>query len=214
MRFTTAVLLFALLTLPRVSSAQERGSVSFVSGFSMAHGSTLSGIASSLSPGMSGNVNLAGRVALSIAPGFQAVGEIGRLGNVLPPLVTSIISFTPYEVRAPAFYGEGGMRAFASPHSAVNPYVEATGGFARLNVKIAGLNATADDLLALGLGLTSRTSPTAGLGGGVMFHAGALTLDAGYRYKKIFGRNFLETLLGGGQELTSHQVAFGVGMRF
>jgi hypothetical protein len=214
MRFTMTALFLTVALFPRSSAAQDRGSVSFVSGFSMAQGSTLSSIASSLSPGVGSNVNLAGRVALTIAPGFQAVGEVGRLGNVLPPLVTSVLSYTPYEVRAPAFYGEGGMRVFASPHSAVNPYVEATGGFARLNLKIGGISATADELLALGLGLTSRTSPTAGLGGGVMFHAGALTLDAGYRYKKIFARNFIETLLSGGQELTSHQVAFGVGVRF
>jgi hypothetical protein len=214
MKITTTTILLALVVLPRPAAAQERGSVSFVSGISMAQGSTLTAIASAVSPGVSSTVNLGGRLALNIAPGFQAVGEVGRLGNVLPPLVTSIVSLTPYDVRTSALYGEGGMRAFASPHSAVNPYVEATGGMARLNVRISGFNATTDDLLALGLGLTSRTSPMAGLGGGVMFHAGALTLDAGYRYKKIFAKNFIENLLSGGQELTSHQVAFGVGVRF
>ena len=211
---TTTAILLALLSLPRITAAQERGSVNFVSGMSVAQGNTLSNIASALSPGVSSHVNLAGRINLTIAPGFQAVGEVGRLGNVLPPLVTALSSFSPYDVRASAFYGEGGVRAFASPHSSVNPYVEATAGYAHLNMRIAGISATADDLLNLGLGLTSRTSPLAGIGGGVMFHAGRLTLDAGYRYKKIFARNLVETLLGGGQALTSHQVAFGVGLGF
>jgi hypothetical protein len=210
----TTVMLLSLVLLPRASGAQEHGSVSFVSGVTMAQNSTLGSIASAVSPGFSSNVNLAGRVAFNLAPGFQAVGEVGRLGNVLPPLVTSISSFTPYGIHASAMYGEGGVRVFAGSRSAVNPYVEATGGFARLNLKISGLSATTDDLLALGLGLTSRTSPLAGLGGGVMFHAGALTFDAGYRYKKIFARDFVSNLLGGGQDLTSHQVAAGVGVRF
>jgi opacity protein-like surface antigen len=106
------------------------------------------------------------------------------------------------------------MRAFLGGGSAVHPYVEATGGFAHLNVRAVGFNATVDDLLALDLGVTSRTSPAAGLGGGVTFQSGRLMLDAGYRYKKIFARDFVTTLLGGGQDLTSHQVVFGVGVRF
>ena len=96
----------------------------------------------------------------------------------------------------------------------MSPYIEATGGFARMNVRAVGFNATAEELLALGLTFTNRTSPVAGLGGGVAFHAGRLMLDAGYRYKKIFARDFVTTLLGGGDHLTSHQVMFGAGVRF
>jgi hypothetical protein len=214
MRLRTIGTILALLVLPRVSAAQERGTVSFVSGFSVSQGSAISDIATAVSPGVSSTLNIAGRVNVDIAPGFQAVGEVGRLGNVLPPLFTSILSLSPYDVKASALYGEGGVRAFASPRSKVNPYVEATGGFARLNLRVAGISATADDLLALGLGLTARTSPMAGLGGGVMLHAGSLTLDAGYRYKKIFARDIVTTLLGGGQEITSHQLAVGLGVRF
>ena len=154
-------------------------------------------------------------MAFSLAPGFQAVGEVGRLGNVLPPLTTSLLAFSPVEVRARAFYEEGGVRLFAASRSAVHPYVEATGGMAQLSLRVAGINATTDELIRLGLGFTSRTSPLAGLGAGVMFNAGAVTFDAGYRYKKIFTRDFVGTVLSGGDDqLTSHQVAFGVGIRF
>jgi len=184
-----------------------------MSGVTVGNGTGVS-IEPAFSPGFGSNMNFAGRLGLNITPGFQAVGEMGRLGNVLPPIVNAIYSFSPNEIQASAFYGEGGVRALAAPRSAINPYVEATGGFARLNVRISGAGATTQDLLALGLGATSRTSPVAGIGGGVMFHAGALTFDAGYRYKKIFSDNLIDELLSGGQDLTSQQVAFGVGIRF
>jgi opacity protein-like surface antigen len=210
-------LIALVLVTPRLSAAQDRGSASFVSGFSVAQGSTIGSAVSSVAglSGASSNLNFGGRVAFNLAPGFQAVGEVGRLGNILPPLTTSLLAFSPVQIRARAFYEEGGVRAFAAPHGSVNPYVEATGGMAHLSLRVAGLNATADDLLRLGLGFTSRTSPMAGLGAGVMFNSGPVTLDAGYRYKKIFSKDFVGTLLSGGSgELTSHQVAFGVGVRF
>jgi hypothetical protein len=213
-RTTIIAVLFGLVVLPRAAAAQEHGSVNFVSGMAVSQGNTLSTVASAVSPGFGSNVNVAGRLNLTIAPGFQAVGEAGRLSNVLPPLTTAVVSLSSYDVRASAFYGEAGVRALASPHSSVSPYVEATAGYAHLTLHLAGLNTTEDDLLALGFGLASRTSPLAGLGGGVTFHAGRLVLDAGYRYKKIFANNVAETLLNGGQQLTTHQLAFGVGVGF
>jgi hypothetical protein len=211
---TTAAILLGVLAAPSLAAAQNGGSVSFVTGMSVARGNTLSSIASAVSPGAATNVNLAGRVNVNIAPGFQAVAEVGRLGSVLPPLVSALSSFSPYDVQASALYGEGGVRAFVSHRSAVNPYVEATAGYAHLNMRVNGISATTDDLLNLGFGLTSRTSPMAGLGGGVMFRAGRLTLDGGYRYKKIFAKNLVTTILGGGSAITSHQVAFGIGVGF
>jgi len=204
------------LAVPATSFAQDHGSASFVTGVSIARGSqitdTVSSVASLTGGGIS-NMNFAGRVAFNLAPGFQAVGEIGRIGNVLPPLASALLSFSPVELRARSIYEEGGVRFYA-PHSSIAPYVEATGGMSHLSLSIDGTNTTADDLLRLGLGLTSRTSPMAGLGAGVMFGAGAVTFDAGYRYKKIFARDFVTSLLGGGGDLTSHQVAFAVGVRF
>jgi hypothetical protein len=202
------------LFIPHSLQAQDRGSVSFVTGHAVTQGSPISTLASAVSSGFGSNLNFGGRVAVHIAPGFEAVGEVGRIGNVLPPLVSSIVAFSPVDVRASATYGESGMRALLGGHSSVSPYVEATGGFARLNLRVGGLSATVNDLLALGLAVTNRTSPMAGLGGGVVFHAGRLTMDAGYRYKKIFDRSFAAALLGGGQSMTNHQVVLGAGVRF
>src|SRR5256885_8330927 len=156
--FCAAVLFMA----PRASFAQDHGSASFFTGVSVARGSQLTNAVSSAASlaGGTSNMNFAGRVAFNIAPGFQAVGEIGRIGNVLPPLASSLLLFSPVDVRARSIYEEGGIRAFA-PHSAITPYVEATGGMSHLSLSISGVNATTDDLLQLGLGLTSRTSPVA-----------------------------------------------------
>ena len=204
----------ALVCAASPASAQDHGSASFVTGLSVSNGSAISNTLAALSPGLNDRINLAGRVAFNIAPGFQGVGEVGRIGNVLPPIATSVFAFSPVGLRASAFYFEGGVRAFLGSRSAVNPYVEATGGFSQLSMRVAGSDSTASDLIQLGLNLTSRTSPLAGLGGGVMLHAGPVTLDAGYRYKKIFTGDFVSTLLNGSQEVTSHQAVFGVGVRF
>ena len=212
--FTGVFIAIVSLCGAGTAAAQDHGSVSFVTGLSMSNGSAIANTLASLSPGGNDRINLGGRVAVNIAPGLQAIGEVGRIGNVLPPLVSSILSFSPVGVRASALYAEGGVRAFVGTRSAVNPYVEATAGVARMNIHVDGVNATASDLLQLGLGFVDRTSPSAGLGAGVMFHAGPLTLDAGYRYKKIFARDFISTLLSAGDRLTSHQAVFGVGVRF
>jgi opacity protein-like surface antigen len=212
-KITTTAFLSLVLLCAHSAAAQDRGSATFVTGFSMANGSPLTSALTSLSGGVNNRINLGGRVTFHLAPGFDAVGEVGRIANVLPPLTTAALSFSPVDIRASAFYTEGGVRTFLG-RSAVSPYVEATGGIARVSLRVGGINATTDELLQLGLGFTSRTSPTAGLGAGVMWQAGRITFDTGYRYKKIFSQSLVDRLLAGGQELTSHQVVFGVGVRF
>jgi hypothetical protein len=206
-------LLLAVVSIAHPALAQDHGSAAVVTGISMSNGSPLTDAVSSFAGGFNDRMNFAGRVTFNVVPGFQALGEVGRLGNVLPPLTSAILSFSPVDVGASAFYYEGGVRALLG-HSNVSPYVEATGGFARLNLRIGGFGATADDLIDLGLGFVNRTSPMAGLGGGVMWQAGPMTFDTGYRYKKIFSNDFAATLLTGGDQLTSHQVVFGAGLRF
>ena len=214
-KITTTVFLALVLVGARGAAAQDRGSATFVTGFSMANGSPLTSALTSLSGGVNNRINLGGRITIHLAPGFDAVGEVGRIANMLPPLTTAALSFSPVDIAASAFYTEGGVRTFlGNSHSALSPYVEATGGIARVNFRVDGFSATTDDLLQLGLGFTNRTSPTAGLGAGVMWQAGRITFDTGYRYKKIFSPGIVDRLLAGGQQLTSHQVVFGVGVRF
>ena len=84
-------------------------------------------------------VDFGGRVSLDVVPAVQVFGEFGRLGNVMPPLVETGLAFTRLNLTASAFYGEGGVRLLAAPHSAVTPYVEGTAGVANLALAPQGL---------------------------------------------------------------------------
>jgi hypothetical protein len=155
-----------------------------------------------------------GTVAVNLIPGVQAIGELGRLGSVLPSTTDTLLTLAPVDVSVSALYGEGGIRLSPAPRSVISPYVEATAGVARLNIGVSGLGTTADVITNAALGLIPRTEPIAGLGGGVKLQGGPLSLDVGYRYKQIFGSNAIETVLGVGQELHAHQLRVGVGVRF
>ena len=83
-------------------------------------------------------VDFGGRVSFDVLPAVQVFGEFGRLGNVMPPLVETGLAFTQLDLTASAFYGEGGVRLLAAPHSAVTPYVEGTAGVANLSFGARG----------------------------------------------------------------------------
>jgi hypothetical protein len=155
-----------------------------------------------------------GTLAINLLPGVQAIGEFGRIGSVLPPLTEGLLSLTPLDVRVSALYGEGGLRLTPAPRSVVSPYVEATLGAARLDVRVPGLGSTGDAIARAALAFIPRTETIAGVGGGVRVQGGPLALDLGYRYKQILGDSVLTTVLGAGQDLHAHQVRVGVGVRF
>ena len=158
--------------------------------------------------------NVGGTVSVAATPHLHFIGEVGHLGNVLPPVSDAIFSFANASVRASAFYGEGGVRLVAAPGSSVSPYGEATAGIARLNVSVPGLGGVAGTAASLATALLDRSGPMAGVGTGILFHAGPVLIDLGYRYKQIFAPEPLNTVLGLGEDLRSHQVRVGVGVRF
>jgi opacity protein-like surface antigen len=159
-------------------------------------------------------LDFGGGVAFEIAPGVQVMGEFGKLGNVMPKLVETGLAFTPIGLTASAFYGEGGVRLMAAPRSPVSPYVEGTAGVAHLRFGARGLGSTTDALIRAALNLVDTRDPMFGAGGGLLMRAGALQVDLGYRYKKIAANSALSSILGLGQDLQSHQVRFGAGVRF
>jgi len=53
-----------------------------------------------------------------------------------------------------------------------------------------------------------------GVGGGVLLQGGPVHVDLGYRYKRILTGSVMSSILSAGQELQTHQVRFGVGVRF
>jgi len=159
-------------------------------------------------------VDFGGRVSFDVVPAIQVFGEFGRIGSVMPPLVETGLAFTGIDLTASAFYGEGGVRLLAAPRSVVSPYVEGTAGVAHLRFGANGLGSTTDALVRAALNLVDTRDPMFGVGGGVLLQGGPLHLDLGYRYKRIVANSALSSILSIGQELQSHQIRFGAGVRF
>jgi hypothetical protein len=197
-------LVFVVCLAPAAAQAQDQTASAV--GFG---GASLNSFSTSAS-----KVDFGFNVAKELTPNVQLLGEFGRIGNMLPSLTSGLLSFTPYDVSVSAFYGEGGIRLLAAPGSGVSPYVEATAGIARLSPHVSGFGSTPDAIVGAGLGFLRTTDPILGVGGGFMLRGGPVVADVGYRYKQIAGGDSLVNLLGVGQNLRTHQVRFGVGVRF
>lgn len=167
---------------------------------------------SSFVGGTSFGSTFGGALAFDLTPSIQAIGEFGRMSDIKPPLF-NLLEFTPADLRIPAWYGEGGARFIAAPHSAVRPYGEATAGFARLSTDVDGFGGTAYDIVEAGLGYFNRTEPMFGVGGGIVFQGGPIAVDVGYRYKRIVG-SALSSVLNGGNDYNVNDVRIGLGIRF
>lgn len=201
--FATAIAVSVIALGPRAAFAQGGGSLDGFGARSMNEFSAAPAFGS-----------YGGTLAVNLLPGVQAIGEFGRIGNVLPLTTAALISLTPVDVRVSALYGEGGLRLSPAPRSVISPYVEATAGVARLDIGVSGLGTIADAITTAGLAFIPRTETIVGGGAGLRIQGGPLAIDLGYRYKQIVGDSMLTTVLGLGQDLSSHQVRVGVGVRF
>jgi hypothetical protein len=199
-----ALALVSIVIMPSRSSAQTS-----IHGFGGVQMDRLASLGDSGFP-----VDFGGRVSFDVVPAVQVFGEFGRIGNVMPSLLETGLAFTRLDVTASAFYGEGGVRLLAAPRSAVSPYVEGTAGVAHLRFGARGLGSTTDAIVRAALNLVDTRDPVFGAGGGVLMRAGPLNVDVGYRFKRIVANSALSSVLSIGQELQSHQVRFGVGVRF
>ena len=163
--------------------------------------------------GSAASPTFGGRVGVGLTDNIQLIGEAGRLADISSPLF-DLLDFTDVGVRVSAFYGEGGVRFIASPHSAVRPYAEATAGFARLNAGISGIGGTTGAVVNTALNVLNRTQPMLGVGGGVVLQGGPLSVDFGYRYKQISSGNAITSALNAGNPYKVNQVRVGIGFRF
>jgi opacity protein-like surface antigen len=154
-----------------------------------------------------------GNVQTPLGSGLQIVGEFGRLEDVMPSTLGTLIDFTPVDLHLSAWYGEAGVRFTVPGYAQVRPYAEATGGFARMHTAFSGAGA-ADPFVATALRFLDRTEPMLGVGAGVAFTGGPVTLDLGYRYKRILASDSLPSLLVAGDEIDVSQVRIGIGFRF
>jgi len=163
--------------------------------------------------GSAASPTFGGRVGVGLTDHLQLIGEAGRLADISSPLF-DLLDLTDVGVRVSAFYGEGGVRLIASPHSAVRPYAEATAGFARLNAGVSGLGGTTGAIVNTALNALNRTRPMLGAGAGVVLQGGPVSVDFGYRYKQISSGDLITSALNAGKPYTINQVRVGVGFRF
>ena len=194
--FGVTILSIVLLSTPSVLHAQARSQVQGFGGFTFGDTAAAS--------------TFGGNIGFELTDNILIVGEAGRLSDVKPSLLDSILDFTPVDLRVSAWYGEAGVR-FSASGSAIRPYAEATAGFARLHTGFSGIPRYVIDGV---LGFLDRTEPLLGVGGGVIVQGGPLVLDLGYRYKKILADNSFQSLLNSGDDFDVSQVRVGVGVRF
>jgi hypothetical protein len=141
---------------------------------------------------------IGGQFGAKIATNLHVIGEIGRIQNVFPKEFSDFIDEfealaeaefgipVEIEIQVPALYGFGGAR-WSQPQGRLTPFVEGGVGFARLTgkVKVAGLNI--DDFVPADLLDQTTTEPLIAFGGGVNVEVTRkMSVDAGYRYSRIF----------------------------
>jgi len=194
------VLLFVLCLAPAAAFAQGNSAIEGFGGLSLNSFS-----AQSPSAG--------GTLSYNVVPGVQIIGEAGRIGNVLPTMADTIFTVARTDVSASAWYGEGGVR-FIAPTGSVAPYGEATAGISRIDVHSDAFGPIGNAATEIALGFVGRNAPVAGVGGGVLLRSGPVVFDLGYRYKQLFANDIMQAALGLGQPLRTHQVRFGIGVRF
>ncbi len=154
---------------------------------------------------------LGGVVAVGLTPNIQAIGEIGRMSNIEPSLY-DLLEFTPVEFNLSAWYWEGGVRFIASPR-AVRPYAEATAGIARMHASLSGLGDRFDPFVNAALQFMNTNEPVLGGGVGVILEHGPLSVDIGYRYKKISASG-ISSYINAGDSFQINEARFGIGVRF
>jgi len=146
---------------------------------------------------------LGGQVGVRIAPSIFVIGEIGRMQNVLPSeiadripeaeaLVEAEFGVTAdFDVKAPAFYGFGGVR-WAQARRRIAPFAEGGAGFGHITADITAIIDGIDvshliDDEVPEVGDLSTTEFLLAFGGGVNIGLSSrVSADAGYRFMRIF----------------------------
>ena len=195
-----ALLLVAVCLVPIPSSAQ--GTQSFVQGFG---GLRLQG-APTVTP------TAGATIGVGITPYIQAIGEFGRMSDVLPSTVQTLLTVSPVDFHRSALYGEGGIRLTTPAVSHVGAYGETLFGVARLTNSVSGIGSARTDALAnLALRFVSTTGRVGALGTGVILQGGPVFATIGYRYTRIFSDNAIDSLLmmGGHADVNEGRLSFG-----
>ena len=194
-----AIMVAALLVSAAASAQETRASVEGFGGVGVGSFTTAT-------------TNFGGAITGDLTPNIQLIGEAGRLGNILPSTTQLLFDVSPVGFTASAFYAQGGIR-LTSASGVLRPYAEASGGIARLTPHVTGLDGLPGVFTNAGLAFLNNTAPIATLGGGVTLHAGNFIADAGYRYHQVFSDSWMSALALG-DNLSTNEVRFGIGVRF
>lgn len=143
-----------------------------------------------------------GRVGVPVANGLFAIGEVGRIQNVLPASIEAELGVVArlielqtgvaasLEARVPVLYGMGGLR-WTRRAGRLAPFAEGGVGVARLTLDVDAIAQGTDiseelkrDLADEGI---ETTKPLVAVGAGVNVPvAAAWSFDLGYRFTRIF----------------------------
>ena len=161
---------------------------------------------------------IAGQFGIRVARDFFVIGEFGRMQNVLPDEVADQVPLAEeffeavvgiplnIELKTPALYAFGGVR-WQQSRRRIAPFAEAGVGFAHLtgDIKVNGLEI--EDLIEEFVGdigdvfdlddVINRTANEFLLtfGGGVNIGlTRTVSVDAGYRFTRIFTEEFTQLL--------------------
>jgi opacity protein-like surface antigen len=162
--------------------------------------------------GSSTATSFGGAVHVGLTPNIQLVGEGGRLSDVSSGFY-DLLDFTSVGLDVSAWYAQGGVRLIGSTTSAVRPYGEATAGVARMRTNLSGLSGTPGAIADTALTFLDRSEPMFGVGAGIVFGAGPVAVDVGYRYKQI-RTSGLPSVLNLGDAFRVNEIRVGVGVRF
>ena len=150
----------------------------------------------------------------SLTPNIDAVGEFGRMGDVMPSVIDAALAFTYPDFQLSALYGVGGIRLVTSPAGHVRAYGETVAGVARLSSTLRGIGSpTTGAIVNTALSFVNTTEPLAAAGAGLIFQGGPIVANVGYRFTRIFAGDTLAGLLTGGN-LDISEVRVGIGIRF
>ena len=205
MKRTTFIVITAFVWLLPTAAAAQSGNSSVQAFGGLTFGS-------SDFVGSSTASNVGGAVHVGLTPNIQMVGEGGRMSDVSPGLY-DLLDLTSVGMDISAWYAQGGVRIIGSPGSVVRPYGEATAGVARLRTHLTGVSGPTETIVDTAFGFLNRTEPMFGLGAGIVFGAGPVAVDLGYRYKHI-RTSGLPSVLNAGDAFRVNEVRVGVGVRF
>jgi hypothetical protein len=152
-----------------------------------------------------------GQLSLGLGSHVELFGELGHMRDTLDRnLVLDVLDlaepFTGVGVRLSGLYGDGGLRLLTSP-APIRVYVEGSAGMARLSPRI-DIGSDRFDVLEpfvnSALDRIHWNGPVVGGGGGIMLQPGPLTIDLGYRHKRILLDN----------PISVNQLRAAIGLRF